>query len=155
MPKVVQTMGGASAELASGVEWSPKNTMHFIGVVTDIIPPKVIVSKGRNHLIRMVIVEERSDKGKTVSSIALQLPDKFLMSKLEKMQYYKVEADFAYYTKAVRKADSCITVCNLVAVKPLLQHLYSDYNQVLHRRKTERKRPPRVDGRGYKYPYNY
>ena len=149
-------MAGAGKDLACGVTWAPQNTMHFVGVVDAIIPPKQIISNGRVHLIRMVIVKEVTQAGKMVSEVALQLPDKFFVSMIEPLMTFKVPTEFTFYCKAVRKADSCITVCNCIAIRPL-NRMYRKYNQVLQPRKKNQRKPlpPRVDSQGFKYPYNY
>lgn len=145
-----------SKELARGVE--RPNTMRFVGLVTDIIPPRQITTdKQRAHLIRMVIVTEEPRKGFTQGSVALQLPDCFYVSMIEPLRDYNVRTEFTFYSKAVRKGDSCFSVLNCTAIRPLNQTNYKQYNQVLQPRKRRRSKPlpPIVDAQGYKYPYNY
>lgn len=133
------------------------NTMKFVGLVTEIMPPRQIVSKGRVHLVRMVIVTEEPRNGFTQGSVALQLPDCFYVSMIEPLRDYHVRTEFTFYSKAVRKGNSCFSVLNCIAIRPLNQTLYRKYNQVMPpRRKGQRKPlPPVVDQHGYKYPYNY
>lgn len=143
-------------ELARGIE--RPNTMKFVGLVTDIIPPRQITTdKQRAHLIRMVIVTEEPRKGFTQGSVALQLPDCFYVSMIEPLRDYHVRTEFTFYCKAVRNGNSCFSVLNCIAIRPLNQTLYRKYNQVMPpRRKGQRKPlPPVVDQHGYKYPYNY
>lgn len=133
------------------------NTMHFVGYVEEIIPPRQIISNGRVHLVRMIIVREEQRDGFTQGGVALQLPDKFFVSKIEPLREYKVLTDFGFYSKAVRKNDSCFSVLNCISIRPVKQGLYRKYNQVLEPRKKRQHKPmpPRVDDKGYKYPYNY
>lgn len=133
------------------------NTMKFAGLVTEIMPPRQIVSKGRVHLVRIIIVEEEPHKGFTQGSVALQLPDCFYVSMIEPLRDYHVRTEFTFYSKAVRKGGSCFSVLNCTAIRPLNQTNYKQYNQVLQPRNRRRSKPlpPIVDAQGYKYPYNY
>lgn len=149
-------MERASKKLARRVEHP--NQMKFVGLVTDIIPPRQITTdKSRAHLIRMVIVTEEPRRGFTQASVALQLPDCFYVSMIEPLRDYGIRTEFSFYSKAVRKGNSCFSVLNCTAIRPLNQSLYSKYNQVLQPRKRGQRKPlpPIVDEQGYKYPYNY
>lgn len=134
------------------------NTMKFVGLVTDILPPRVIkTDKGRLHLVRIIVVTEEPKKSFTQGSVALQLPDCFYVSMIEPLRDYHVRTEFAFYCKAVRKGDSCFSVLNCTAIRPLNQTNYKQYNQVLQpcKKRSRKPLPPRVDEQGYKYPYNY
>ena len=134
------------------------NTMKFVGLVTDILPPRAIkTDKGRFHLVRIIVVNEEPKNGFTQGSVALQLPDCFYVSMIEPLRDYHVRTEFMFYCKAVRKGNSCFSVLNCIAIRPLNQTNYKQYNQVLQPRKKRSRKPlpPRVDEQGYKYPYNY
>jgi hypothetical protein len=76
---------------------------------------------------------------------------------IEPLRDYHVRTEFTFYSKAVRKGNSCFSVLNCTAIRPLNQTLYRKYNQVMPPRRNGQHKPlpPVVDQHGYKYPYNY
>jgi len=134
-----------------------QNTFKFVGVISEIIPPRRIISNERSHLIRMIIVQEFKSPSKIVSEMVLQLPDTFLISKIEPLVNSKINCEFAFYSKVVRSNGNCFSVLNLLSIRPIEQAKWlQDLTQVLKRRRfRETLLPPTVDEDGYRYPYTY
>lgn len=133
------------------------NTLHFRGYITELPEPRMLYVNGKSCVLRMMVVEDFDENGKTRSALLLNIPDYFDRNSIKELMDKGEKVNCGFTSKVLYTRNmsmyAMLTCCSIVPMRGF--RINHKSIQIANRKKARKCVSHKVDKDGYKLPYNY